>query len=180
MSTPDAEAIPAAGKSPATRGKQSLRLWLRLLACENLVEQTVRARLRLAFDITLPQFDVLSELEHAGSALTMSQLSRKLMVSNGNVTGVVDRLEREGHVRRRASSTDRRVQYIELTDQGVALFRDIASEHERWIEGLFADLSASEIKTLIAGLGKAKNSIAAQLEATRSGASARGSAQRRP
>ena len=100
MNAPGAEA-----KAAGSRGKQSLRLWLRLLACENLIEQTVRTRLRVAFDITLPQFDVLSELEHAGNALTMSQLSQKLMVSNGNVTGVVDRLERDGLVRRRASST---------------------------------------------------------------------------
>ena len=158
MNAPGTEA-----KAAGSRGKQSLRLWLRLLACENLIEQTVRTRLRVAFDITLPQFDVLSELEHAGNALTMSQLSQKLMVSNGNVTGVVDRLERDGLVRRRASSTDRRVQYIELTEQGVSLFRDIASEHERWIENLLGDLSANEIKALIAGLGKAKDSIAARL-----------------
>ncbi len=155
----------AEAKAAGTRGKQSLRLWLRLLACENLIEQTVRARLRIAFDITLPQFDVLSELEHAGSALTMSQLSQKLMVSNGNVTGVVDRLERDGLVRRQASATDRRVQYIELTEQGISLFRDIASEHEHWIENLLGDLSPNEIKTLIAGLGKAKDSIAARLDA---------------
>lgn len=154
----------AEAKAAGSRGKQSLRLWLRLLACENLIEQTVRARLRIAFDITLPQFDVLSELEHAGSALTMSQLSQKLMVSNGNVTGVVDRLERDGLVRRRASSTDRRVQYIELTEQGNSLFRDIASEHEHWIENLLGDLSPNEIKALIAGLGKAKDSIAARLD----------------
>jgi len=151
-------------KNSTARGKQSLRLWLRLLACENLVEQTVRARLRNDFDITLPQFDVLSELEHAGEPLTMSQLSQKLMVSNGNVTGVVDRLERDGYVRRAASSSDRRVQFIELTDRGVAAFRDMALRHEQWIEGLFGDLSNDEIRTLIASLGKAKESVAASLE----------------
>jgi len=151
-------------KSTSTRGKQSLRLWLRLLACENLVEQTVRARLRTTFDITLPQFDVLSELEHAGDTLTMSQLSQKLMVSNGNVTGVVDRLERAGYVRRVASATDRRVQYIELTDTGIAMFREMALIHEQWIEELFADLSSSDIKTLVSGLGKAKESVAAKLD----------------
>ncbi len=141
------------------RPKQSLRLWLRLLACEGLVEQTVRTRLRTTFDITLPQFDVLSELEHAGDALTMSQLSENLMVSNGNVTGVVDRLERDGYVRRAASPTDRRVQYIELTDHGINAFRQMAEVHEQWITDLFSDLTASEIKTLIAGLSKAKDSI---------------------
>ncbi len=146
-----------------SRGKQSLRLWLRLLACENLVEQTVRTRLRTAFDITLPQFDVLSELEYAGEPLTMSQLSQKLMVSNGNVTGVVDRLERDGYVRREASTADRRVHYIALTEKGIAEFRTMARVHEQWVEDLFAGLSTSEIRSLLNGLGKAKSSIGAHL-----------------
>lgn len=145
-----------------TRPKQSLRLWLRLLACEGLIEQTVRTRLRTTFDITLPQFDVLSELEHAGDALTMSQLSDNLMVSNGNVTGVVDRLERDSYVRRAASPTDRRVQYIELTDHGINAFRQMASVHEQWITDLFSGLTANEIKTLIAGLSRAKDAIASK------------------
>jgi DNA-binding MarR family transcriptional regulator len=149
--------------SHQTRPKQSLRLWLRLLACEGLVEQTVRTRLRTTFAITLPQFDVLSELEHAGAALTMSQLSQNLMVSNGNVTGVVDRLERDGYVRRAASPTDRRVQFIKLTDKGVDAFCQMADVHEQWITDLFADLTSNEIKTLITGLTKAKESIAAKL-----------------
>jgi len=123
----------------------------------------VRTRLRTTFAVTLPQFDVLSELERAGDALTMSQLSQNLMVSNGNVTGVVDRLERDGYVRRAASSTDRRVQYIALTDTGVTAFRQMARVHEEWITELFADLSTGEIKTLIAGLSKAKESITAKL-----------------
>ncbi len=151
-------------QAKTTRGKQSLRLWLRLLSCESIVEQTVRTRLRNAFDITLPQFDVLSELEHAGDPLTMSQLSQKLMVSNGNVTGVVDRLERDGYVRREASPTDRRVQFITLTDKGVVTFRKMAEIHEQWITALFANMSTTEIKGLLGGLGKAKESIAAHLD----------------
>jgi DNA-binding MarR family transcriptional regulator len=151
-------------KSSTSRGKQSLRLWLRLIACENIIEQSVRARLRTEFDVTLPQFDVLSELEYAGVALTMSQLSQKLMVSNGNVTGVVDRLERDGYVQREASPSDRRVQFIALTDKGVAAFQKMAAAHEQWIETLFAGLSGDEIKQLISGLGKAKESIGAQLK----------------
>jgi len=150
-------------QAQTTRGKQSLRLWLRLLACEGLVEQTVRTRLRNTFDITLPQFDVLSELEHAAETLTMSQLSQKLMVSNGNVTGVVDRLQRDGYVRREASPTDRRVQYIALTEKGVSSFQEMARVHEQWITELFADMSTAEIKTLLADLGKAKASVAAKL-----------------
>jgi DNA-binding MarR family transcriptional regulator len=150
-------------KVPTNRGKQSLRLWLRLLACENLVENRVRAQLREQFNVTLPQFDVLSELEHAGEALTMSQLSGKLMVSNGNVTGVVDRLERAGYVRREASKTDRRVQFIALTTHGERLFRDMAAAHEEWVTDLFVGLTASEIKSLLGGLDKAKTSISSNL-----------------
>jgi len=146
-------------KAPANRGKQSLRLWLRLLACENLVESNVRSKLREHFNITLPQFDVLSELEHGGEALTMSQLSDKLMVSNGNVTGVVDRLERDGYVRREPSKVDRRVLYISLTTRGESLFRKMAAAHEQWVTELFMALSAGEIKALLGGLEKAKSSI---------------------
>ena len=98
MSTNSPDRIKRIPRQAHTRAKQSLRLWLRLLACESLVEQTVRTRLRTTFSITLPQFDVLSELERAGDPLTMSQLSQNLMVSNGNVTGVIDRLERDRYV----------------------------------------------------------------------------------
>jgi DNA-binding MarR family transcriptional regulator len=150
-------------QSPTGRSKQSLRLWLRLLACENLVEQHVRAQLRTRFEITLPQFDVLAELENAGEALTMSQLSDKLMVSNGNVTGVVDRLERDGHVRRERSATDRRVQFIALTDRGIESFREMADAHEHWITKLFGQLKSTDIKSLLEGLEHAKISISANL-----------------
>mgnify|MGYP000088197698 CR=1 FL=1 len=144
------------GKS--NRSKQSLRLWLRLLACENLIEQTVRARLRDNYAVTLPQFDVLSELERAGEALTMSELSNLLMVSNGKVTGVVDRLERDALVKREASSEDRRVHYITLTQRGRAAFKKMANAHETWIAELFGDLNLQEISTLNEGLLKARNS----------------------
>ncbi len=142
------------------RGKQSLRAWLRLLACENLIEQTLRARLRKDFNITLPQFDVLSELEHAGEQLTMSRLSEKLMVSNGNVTGVVDRLERDEYVMRQASPTDRRVQHISLTPKGKKKFQEMALVHEKWVEDLFKDLNLSELDSLLEILYKTRASAA--------------------
>ena len=112
MTTPIANS--ATADATKHRSKQALRLWLRLLACENTVEQRLRQRLRQTFNVTLPQFDVLAELEHAGKPMTMSALSRDLMVSNGNITGVIDRLVRDGYVQRQASTTDRRVQYISL------------------------------------------------------------------
>jgi DNA-binding MarR family transcriptional regulator len=142
-----------------SRGKQALRLWLRLLACEGMAEQRLRSRLREEFGITLPQFDVLSELERAAGALTMSELSQGMMVSNGNITGVVDRLVRDGFVKRTPSPSDRRVQYIELTHEGTARFSKIARRHERWVADLFAGLTARELEHLIGQLRKAKESI---------------------
>ena len=150
------------------RGKQSLRVWLRLLACENIIEQAIRTRLRQTYGITLPQFDVLSELEHAGEQLTMSQLSEKLMVSNGNVTGVVDRLERDGFVKRESSKEDRRVQHISLTPKGEGDFKEMASVHERWVSELFGEMSEPDLKSLLQILGKTRASVtrAADMEST--------------
>lgn len=135
-------------RKAASRSKQSLRLWLRLLSCESIIEQHIRTRLRETFEITLPQFDVLAELEHVGEPLTMTELSKKLMVSNGNVTGVIDRLVRVGMVRRTPSKEDRRVQLIDLTTQGQAYFKEMAEQHEQWIAELFESLPASEISQL--------------------------------
>lgn len=137
----------AAGQD-AARGKDSLRLWLRLLACENIIEHRLRTALRRQFDITLPQFDVLAELEYLGRPLTMTELSRRLMVSNGNVTGVVDRLVREGLVERSPSSADRRVHLIRLTCRGTEIFRRIAESHERWIADLLSGLSGEDVRRL--------------------------------
>lgn len=131
-----------------TAGKQSLRLWLRLLACENIIENKLRTALREHFNVTLPQFDVLAELEYLGQPLTMTDLSKRLMVSNGNVTGVVDRLVREGLVQRQPSESDRRVNLISLTPRGIDLFRQMASQHEEWVAGMFADLKPDEVAQL--------------------------------
>jgi DNA-binding MarR family transcriptional regulator len=132
----------------ATPSKESLRLWLRLLACENIVESRLRTALRDEFGVTLPQFDVLAELEYLGRPLTMTGLSKRLMVSNGNVTGVVDRLAREGLVERQPSPEDRRVHLIRLTPAGRELFYRIAECHERWIHELFSGVSREKIRQL--------------------------------
>lgn len=140
-------------------GKQPLRLWLRLLACENIIESRIRSALREKFGITLPQFDVLAELEYLDRPLTMTELSRRLMVSNGNVTGVVDRLVREGYVERRPSTEDRRVQLISLTPGGLRSFRNVAAQHERWVAELFSDMAEEEISQLAALLARAHESL---------------------
>lgn len=142
--------------------KESLRTWLRMLSCETVIEQRLRTLLRESFSITLPQFDVLAELDRAGQPLTMSQLSRELMVSNGNVTGVIDRLEKTGMAKRVRAEHDRRVQYIELTPKGKKEFNKIAAHHERWLDDLLSGLSLKDMNQLQQLLLKARDSVGAQ------------------
>ncbi len=140
-------ALPADGFSEG-HSKQSLRLWLRLLACESMLEQHIRTKLRQEFAITLPQFDVLAELDYMKKPLTMTELSTQLMVSNGNVTGVVDRLARDNYVKRLPSPADRRVQLIGLSEKGSDEFRKMAIQHERWIDNAFAEIDLEEIQQI--------------------------------
>ena len=135
-----------------------LRLWLRLLTCTTLIEGEVRGRLREKFDVTLPRFDLMAQLDKVADGMTLSDLSKRMMVSNGNVTGLVERLVESGHVDRRTSETDRRVQFIRLTKLGRAEFRKMAGEHEKWIADVFADLSPKDIRELMRLLAKAKGS----------------------
>lgn len=147
-------------KEQATEhSKESLRTWLRLLSCETVIEQQLRTLLRQNFSVTLPQFDVLSELERAGDPLTMSQLSKELMVSNGNVTGVIDRLEKTGFVKRVRAEHDRRIQFIELTVKGRKEFNRMASRHERWVAELLSELSMTDMNQLQELLLKTRQSV---------------------
>lgn len=143
------------------RQKESLRTWLRLLSCESIIEQQLRSVFRLQFDVTLPQFDVLSELEHASAPLTMSELSRELMVSNGNITGVIDRLVTMGLVQRERPEHDRRIQFIQLTNKGSKEFRRMATLHENWVHHLFTGLNLKDMRQLQSLLLKARNSAVA-------------------
>lgn len=135
--------------------KLTLRLWLRLLGCSTLVEKTVRARLASEFDTTLPRFDVLAALERAPKGLQLGELSRALLVSNGNVTGVIARLVVEGLVDRRVDQSDGRVVRVSLTAAGRAAFLEMAGAHEAWIEGMFEGLNhgdQAELLTLLTRL----------------------------
>ena len=123
---------------------QDLRLWLRLLACTNRVEHQVRDRLRREFETTLPRFDLMAQLERHPNGLRMSELSRRLMVSGGNITGITDQLEREHLVVRIFDPADRRVVAVKLTATGLARFRDMAARHERWIVELLAGLDQTD------------------------------------
>ncbi len=153
----------ASAPPAATDTHASLRVWLRLLACTTVVEGTVRSRLRDEFGITLPRFDVLAQLEAAARddvrGLTMSELSRRLMVTNGNLTGLIERLVEEGLVHRAASTTDRRSQIVRLSAAGRRALDAMAPQHEQWIDEMFAGLSADDREQLYALLGKLRGSV---------------------
>jgi DNA-binding MarR family transcriptional regulator len=142
---------------PGDHGSE-LRLWLRLLTCTTLIEGEVRSRLRERFDVTLPRFDLMAQLDKVPEGMTLSDVSKRMMVSNGNVTGLVERLVESGHLDRRTSASDRRVQMIRLTKAGRTEFRKMAAEHENWIADIFADLSPKDVRELMRLLAKTKAS----------------------
>ena len=133
-----------------------LRLWLRLLTCTQLIEKQLRTELRTQFETTLPRFDLMAQLERAPDGLRMNELSRRMMVTGGNVTGSTDQLEAEGLVERVEVEGDRRAYRVRLTPRGRRQFHAMAQAHEGWIVDAFAGLEAAEIKTLRTLLGKVK------------------------
>lgn len=137
---------------------RALRIWLRLLTCTQLVEREVRSRLRSQFDTTLPRFDLMAQLDKTPGGMTLGELSQRMMVSAGNVTGLAERLESLGMLERRASPHDRRAQIVSLTAEGRRSFRAMARTHENWIAEIFSDLSADEMETLMKLLAKTKTS----------------------
>jgi DNA-binding MarR family transcriptional regulator len=163
----------SAPRRGGTRAQQSVRLWLRLLSLHNLVEGHVRRRLQEGYGCTLPQFDVLSELDFAGEPQTMSQVSRRLMVSNGNLTGVVDRLVKEGLVRREVAAHDRRAQLLSLSEAGAARFRAMASEHAGWLQELFGELPREALDDAVGGMHALRNVVRARLDTAESTPAAR-------
>jgi DNA-binding MarR family transcriptional regulator len=142
----------------ARRGDHSaLRIWLRLLTCTQLIEKRVRAGLREEFATTLPRFDLMAQLERHPEGLKMNELSRLLMVTGGNVTGIVDQLEKEGLVERVSEPEDRRAWLIRLTSSGDKTFAEMARAHERWVVELLAGLSGRERDELLKLLAKLKS-----------------------
>src|SRR5439155_24414705 len=135
---------------------RALRIWLRLLTCTQLIEKQVRGRLREQFATTLPRFDLMAQLERHREGLKMNELSRPLMVTGGNVTAIVDQLEKEGLVERLDEPADRRAFRIRLTRAGERTFTEWAREHEAWVVGLLSGLSRREQDELLRLLAKAK------------------------
>ena len=142
-------AKPAGGgaRDPAA-SKARLRLWLKLLKATKHVEGELRENLRTTFDTTLPRFDVMAALYRAESGLKMSELSNVLRVSNGNVTGIVDRLVDDGVLVRIPVDNDRRATTVRLTKAGREQFAVMAAEHEAWIDNLLAGIDVDEVKDM--------------------------------
>jgi len=144
----------------AVEGSDLIRLWLRLLSCAKRIEDQIQSRLRARFGMSLARFDYLAQLDRVrGGPLTMTELGQRLMVSGGNMTGLTDRLEREGLVERRNDPADRRVQRISLTPRGRALFTEMASVHRDWIVDILQGLDKEGVERLMAGLATVKASV---------------------
>ncbi len=138
---------------------QSLVLWLRMLSCTMRVENEIRSRLRSEFDITLPRFDLMAQLERHPEGLRMGELSKRMMVTGGNVTGITDQLEQENLVVREPAAEDRRAFVVKLTPSGRRAFSKMAAVHEQWIIELFAGVPATSKDGLIELLSQLKSSL---------------------
>jgi DNA-binding MarR family transcriptional regulator len=137
----------------------SLKLWLRMLSCTTRIENEVRSRLREQFDVTLPRFDLMAQLQRHPEGLRMGELSKRMMVTGGNITGITDQLEQEKLVLRVPSPTDRRVYSVKLTAAGRKAFARMAAVHEAWIDELMSGLSRQDKGKLIALLSQMKQHL---------------------
>ena len=138
--------------------KPQLRLWLRMLSVTKMISQEVRRRLRAEFDTTLPQFDLLAQLYREPEGLRLGEISRRTMVTNGNITGLADRLEADGLIHRETLDGDRRVTVAKLTALGRETFADMARAHEGWIRELMADVDEATLNETLSQLGSIKAS----------------------
>ena len=146
-------------KAQRSVSKNKLRLWIRLLRGTSYMESVLRARLRKRYSVTLSQFDVLAALSRSRGGMIMSEVSRLLMVSNGNITGIVDRLVDEGLVIRSLREGDRRTSFVRLTGKGQEKFKRMAEQHEKWVNELLQDFSPEETDDLITMLSRLKKPI---------------------
>jgi DNA-binding MarR family transcriptional regulator len=134
------------------RGHLELRLWLRMINCSMKMESLLSQRLRKEFKISMARFDVMSRLERFPEGLTMSELSRRLIVSNGAITGLVDKLVDAGLVTRREDPNDRRSMIVRLTRKGRDNFLRMARRHEEWVVSILGELSVAAQSELMQNL----------------------------
>jgi DNA-binding MarR family transcriptional regulator len=153
------------GPDQDTEFRGQTRLWLRLLACTTLIETELRRRFREEFDFTMPRFDVLAQLDREPSGLVLGELPKRLMVSAGNLTPIVDRLVEDGYITRTPSKLDRRVQIICMTVEGRKAFRRMAKSHGSWLASLLAEFPSERIKGLVTELDDLKGAVRDALKA---------------
>lgn len=137
----------------------SIRLWLRLLTCTSLIEARLRSRLREDFGTTLPRFDFMAQLERAPEGLTMGELSRRMMVSGGNISGIATQLQKEGLIDRNAVPDNRRSVCVRLTEKGRQHFVAMATEHEQWVIEMLGHLNSHDVDMLMDGLKRIKDAL---------------------
>jgi DNA-binding MarR family transcriptional regulator len=142
----------------------AVKLWLRLLSCSTQIERVIRSRLRDRFDTTLPRFDYLAQLERHPDGLRMNALSRYLMVTGGNVTGLTDQLVAEGLVQRSDDPQDRRALIVRLTPAGQRQFLRMAQAHETWLVEMFDGFDPALKEALYDALGQLRVHLARQEE----------------
>lgn len=135
---------------------QHLRTWLRYLSCGRLIENEIRGRLRREFNTTLPRYEVLAQLEQFPQGIKMSDLSRHMMVTNGNITGIADQLLKEGLVQRIKLPNDRRSSILKLTKKGLQQLHAISAAHNEWVCDVFGKLSDEHLQGMMASLDELK------------------------
>jgi DNA-binding MarR family transcriptional regulator len=140
---------PADAQITEPMSKSRLRLWLKLLKTSGLIEEELRRRLRSELGTTLPRFDVMSALSRVPDGLKMSEISRRLRVSNGNITGIVDKLTEDGLALRLSVPGDRRANLVRLTPKGKAAFAEHAARHETWIDEILTGLNADDVAGMV-------------------------------
>jgi DNA-binding MarR family transcriptional regulator len=143
---------PNGAAAPAEKGQLELRLWLSMISCSMKMESLLGQRLRREFGTSLARFDVLAQLERFPDGLTMSELSRRLIVSNGAITGLVDKLTDAGLVTRREDPNDRRSMIVRLTRKGREIFLRMARRHEEWVVSILGELSSAAQTELLQNL----------------------------
>ncbi len=139
--------------------RTEIRIWLRLLSCTTQIENLLKSRMRQEFGTSLARFDVLAQLDRFPGGLTMSEVSRHLMVSNGAITGLVDKLAASGLVTREDHAQDKRTVVVRLTEEGRAQFRHMAQRHEEWVVSLLGDLSREAQTELLRNLTLLRRSL---------------------
>lgn len=146
--------------SQAPEGQHpELRLWLRLLSCTNLITAHIRGKLRETFDITLPRFDVMAQIARSPDGLRLGELSVRMMVTGGNLTGIIDALVADGLVTRETVPTDRRAAVVRLSKTGQKAFVKMAAEHETWLAELFAGLKPEDLSAMTHELDALKQAV---------------------